>query len=62
MAPSVYLREQADRCRRLAHGTNDAVTRERLFILAAEYDARAASQDDDEEPAARLAKHADEDD
>jgi hypothetical protein len=46
MAPSLYLREQADRCRRLAHGTSDAVTRERLLILAAEYDARAASQDD----------------
>jgi hypothetical protein len=45
MAPSLYLREQADRCRRLAHGTNDPVTRERLLILATEYDARAASQD-----------------
>ena len=51
MAPSLYLREQADRCRRLAHGTNDAVTRERLLILAAEYDARAASQDSQQEAA-----------
>ena len=49
MAPSLYLREQADRCRRLAHGTNDAVTRERLLILAAEYDARAASHDGEEQ-------------
>lgn len=49
MAPSLYLREQADRCRRLAHGANDAVTRERLLILAAEYDARAASHDGEEE-------------
>jgi hypothetical protein len=48
MAPSLYLREQANRCRRLAHGTSDAVTRERLLILAAEYDARAASQDEAE--------------
>jgi hypothetical protein len=49
MAPSLYLREQADRCRRLAHGTNDVVTRERLLILAAEYDSRAASQDGEQE-------------
>jgi len=57
MAQSFYLREQADRCRRLAHGTNDAVTRERLLSLATEYDTRAASQDGAEEPAARLGKH-----
>jgi hypothetical protein len=57
MAQSFYLREQADRCRRLAHGTNDAVTRERLLGLAAEYDARAASQDE-EGPPARLGKRA----
>ena len=57
MAQSFYLREQADRCRRLAHGTNDAVTRERLLNLAAEYDARAASQDE-EGPSARLGKNA----
>jgi len=49
MAPSLHLREQADRCRRLAHGTNDVVTRDRLLILAAEYDARAGSQDGEEE-------------
>jgi hypothetical protein len=48
MAPSLYLREQADRCRRLAQGTNDAVTRERLLILAAEYEARAVSYDGEE--------------
>jgi len=45
MAQSQYLHEQADRCRRLAHGTNDPVTRDRLLILAAEYDARATSPD-----------------
>ena len=58
MAQSFSLREQADRCRRLAHGTNDAVTRERLLSLATEYDIRAASQDGAEELAARLGKHA----
>lgn len=41
MAQSDYLREQADRCRRLAHGTPDVVTRDRLLILATEYDQRA---------------------
>jgi hypothetical protein len=51
MAQSFSLREQADRCRRLAHGTNDAVTRERLLILAVEYDARAATQDGEGPPA-----------
>ena len=44
MAQSHYLHEQAERCRRLAHGTSDPVTRDRLLILAAEYDARATSQ------------------
>jgi len=58
MAQSFYLREQADRCRRLAHGANDAMTRERLLNLAAEYDARAASQEGEEEPPPRLATHA----
>ena len=58
MAQSFYLREQADRCRRLAHGTNDAVTRERLLSLALEYDTRAASQDGEDGPSVRLDKHA----
>lgn len=58
MAQSFYLREQADRCRRLAHGTNDAVTRDRLLSLAAEYDARAVSQDGEEGPPVWLGKHA----
>jgi len=44
------LREQADRCRRLAHGTNDMVTRERLLALAAEYDARADVPSSGHEP------------
>ena len=58
MAQSFYLREQADRCRRLAHGANDAMTRERLLILAAEYDAKASSQDGEREPPLRLTRHA----
>ena len=45
MAQSVHLREQADRCRRLARGSNDVVTQERLLKLATEYDARADAQD-----------------
>ena len=45
MAQSFFLREQADRCRRLARGTNDLVTQERLRKLAGEYDARAEAQD-----------------
>ena len=45
MAQSFYLREQADRCRRLARGTNDLVTQERLRELAGEYDTRAEAQD-----------------
>jgi hypothetical protein len=49
MAQSHYLHEQADRCRRLAHGTSDVVTRDRLLILATEYEQRAdavAREDD----------------
>jgi hypothetical protein len=46
MAQPFFLREQADRCRRLARPTRDAVTHERLFKLAAEYEAQADAQDD----------------
>ena len=45
MVPPFFLREQADRCRRLARGANDVVTQERLLKLAAEYEAQAHSQD-----------------
>jgi hypothetical protein len=68
MAQSFYLREQADRCRRLARGTSDPVTQERLFKLAAEYEAQADAQDDaqddadEEAPAVRRAKRDDDDD
>jgi hypothetical protein len=46
MAQSVFLREQAERCRRLAHATSDAITHDRLLTLAGEYDAQARAQDD----------------
>jgi hypothetical protein len=45
MAQSFFLREQAERCRRLARSAGDAVTQERLFKLAAEYDTQADAQD-----------------
>jgi hypothetical protein len=41
MAQSFFLREQADRCRRLARSASDSLTQERLFKLAAEYEAQA---------------------
>jgi hypothetical protein len=64
MAQSFYFREQADRCRRLGRGTNDSVTQERLFKLAAEYEAQADAQDDadQETPAVRYGKRDDDDD
>jgi hypothetical protein len=64
MAQSFYLREQADRCRRLARSTTDAVTQERLVKLAGEYEAQANAQDDadEEAPAVRYGKRDDEDD
>ena len=63
MAQPFYLREQADRCRRLARGTSDPVTQERLSKLAAEYEAQADAQDgaDGDAPALRRALRADED-
>jgi hypothetical protein len=64
MAQSFFLREQADRCRRLARATSDVVTQERLFKLAGEYEAQADAQDDadQEAPAVRYGKHDEDDD
>jgi hypothetical protein len=64
MAQSFYLREQADRCRRLARSTSDSLTRERLEKLATEYEAQATAQDDadEEAPAVRYGKRDDDDD
>jgi hypothetical protein len=63
MAQSFFLREQADRCRRLARGSNDVVTQDRLLKLAAEYEAQADTQDaaDEEAPALRRAGREDDD-
>jgi hypothetical protein len=64
MAQSFCLREQADRCRRLARGTGDPVTQEGLFKLAAQYEAQADARDDadEETPAVRHGKRDDDDD
>jgi hypothetical protein len=64
MAQSFYLREQAERCRRLARGASDPVTQERLFKLAAEYQAQADAQNDadQEAPAVRYGRRDDDDD
>jgi hypothetical protein len=64
MAQSFYLREQAERCRRLARSTSDSVTQERLFKLATEYEAQADDQDeaDGDTPAVRYGKRDEDDD
>jgi hypothetical protein len=55
MAQSFFLRDQADRCRRLARATSDSLTQERLEKLAAEYEAQADAQDNagEDAPAVR---------
>ena len=45
MVPTTYLREQAEKCRRLARDVSDATTRARLEKLAGEYQAQADFQD-----------------
>jgi hypothetical protein len=64
MAQSFYLREQAERCRRLARSSSDTLTQERLFKLATEYEAQADAQDeaDEDTPAVRYGKRDEEDD
>ena len=46
MVPTAYLREQAEKCRRLARDVSEAATRGRLEVLAGEYDAQADFQDE----------------
>ncbi|MDB5615939.1 hypothetical protein [Tardiphaga sp.] len=46
MVPTAYLREQAEKCRRLARDAGDPATRTRLEVLASEYEAQANFQDD----------------
>ena len=45
MVPTAYLREQAEKCRRLARDVSEAATRARLEALAGEYEAQADFQD-----------------
>jgi hypothetical protein len=47
MAQSFYLLEQAERCRRLARDSTDAVLRDDLLKLAEEYAARAGAQENE---------------
>ena len=48
MAQSPELREQAERCRRLARDCIDPELRDSLMKLAEEFTARAGAQADDE--------------
>jgi hypothetical protein len=47
MALSFHLREQAERCRRLARDSTDPSLRDSLLRLADEYAARASAQEND---------------
>jgi hypothetical protein len=49
MAQSFHLREQAERCRRLARDCTDPTLSERLLKLAEEYAARADAQENEDE-------------
>ena len=46
MVPTAYLREQAEKCRRLARDVSEDATRARLEVLADEYEAQANFQDE----------------
>ena len=48
MAQSFHLREQAERCRRLARDSTDPTLRDSLLRLADEYAARASAQENDD--------------
>ena len=45
---SVYLRDQAEKCRRHANSIDDPQTKEELRKLASEYDGRAAETESKE--------------
>jgi hypothetical protein len=49
MAQSLQLREQAERCRRLARDSTDPSLQNRLLRLADEYAARAGAQENEDE-------------
>jgi hypothetical protein len=48
MAEFFYLREQAERCRRLARDSTDPALHDSLLKLAEEYTARANAQEHDD--------------
>jgi hypothetical protein len=48
MAESFHLRDQAERCSRLARGSTDSSLRDSLLGLAEEYAARANAQENDD--------------
>jgi hypothetical protein len=48
MAQSLYVRKQAERCRRLARDSIDPGLRDGLFALADEYTAKADAQENAE--------------
>jgi hypothetical protein len=48
MAESFYLREQAERCRRVARDSTDPTLRDSLCKFAEEYIARAVAQETDD--------------
>ena len=50
MAQSLQLREQAERCRRLARDSTDLNLRDRLLEVADQYAAQAAAIEDQETP------------
>jgi hypothetical protein len=53
MAQSFFLREQAERCRRLARDSTDPDLRDSLLKLAGEYSVRAGAQENDDTPIRR---------
>ena len=55
MAQSFPLREQAERCRRLARDSTDPVLRDNLLKLAEEYTARADAGENDDPAVGRPA-------
>ena len=57
MAQSFHLREQAERCRRLARDCTDPTLRDSLLRLAGEYAARAGAQENDDMTVWRAGSH-----
>jgi hypothetical protein len=45
---SVYLRDQADKCRRHAHDMTDSYTQDQLRVLAADYIMQAVEIENEE--------------